>query len=68
MYVFTMCTKGSLVINELDFGMPFFLATWDLFSVLEMHLRYSTSHIKKKTLGLCFNLANPGVTADVVKD
>lgn len=39
----TVCTKVSLVLNELELGKPFvlFLATRDLFSVLEMHLRYT---------------------------
>lgn len=36
----------------------------DRFSVLEMHLRYA----HKKTMSLCFNIANPGIATNVVKD
>lgn len=42
----------------------FFLSTSDRFSVLEMQLRYA----HKKTLSLCFNVANPGIATNVVKD
>lgn len=43
---------------------PFFLSTSDRFSVLEMQLRYA----HKKTLSLWFNVANPGIATNVVKD
>lgn len=60
MYVF-------LSVHSVDQGFcenHFFLSTTDPFRVLETQLRYA----HKKTLSLCFNIANPGIATNVVKD